>query len=121
MPDDPDLHDVIDRELRLHDPAVRSSSAAAGELLDPDFHEFGASGRSWDRASILDMMATRDAPPPIVEDLTAIRLADDVVLLTYRSRTAAQVTLRSSLWRRRTGGPWRIYFHQGTPTSPHIS
>ncbi len=114
MTDDPDLQDVIDRELRLHDPAVRSAPQVAGELLDPEFREFGASGRVWDRASILDVMAGHDEPPPLTDDLVAARLADDVILLTYRTRRPGRVVLRSSLWRRRDGGPWRVCFHQGT-------
>lgn len=118
MTDDPDLHDVIDRELRLQDPAVRQAPEMAGQLLDPDFHEFGASGRVWDRASILAMMADHEAPPPVTDALAATRLADDVVLLTYRTRRPGQTALRSSVWRRHSGGPWRVYFHQATVLPP---
>ncbi|QJY47102.1 DUF4440 domain-containing protein [Pseudonocardia broussonetiae] len=115
MTDDPDLQDVIARERRLHDPAVRRAPEVAGELLDPDFREFGASGRVWDRASILAMMASSDDGPPVVADeWCATRLADDVVLLTYRTRRADRTALRSSLWRRSGGGPWRVVFHQAT-------
>ncbi|TCK22158.1 DUF4440 domain-containing protein [Pseudonocardia endophytica] len=114
MTDDPDLHDVVDRELRLQDPAVRRSRAAASQLLDPDFHEFGASGRTWDHESVLDMMAVEEAPPPETDRIVATRLADDVVLLTYRTRRPGRTALRSSVWRRRDGGPWRVVFHQGT-------
>lgn len=111
---DPDVQEAVDRELRLQDPAVRRAPEVAAELLDPEFSEFGASGRVWDRASTLDMLAGDDAPPPVVDNLVAIRLADDVILLTYRARRLGQTALRSSLWRRREGGPWQIYFHQGT-------
>jgi hypothetical protein len=120
MTDDPDLQDVIDRELRLQDPAVRQAPEIADELLDPGFHEFGASGRAWDRASILDMMAKHNAPPPVTDELAATRLADDVVLLTYRTCRPGQTALRSSLWRRRSGGPWRVYFHQATVLPPAV-
>lgn len=114
MAEDPDLHDVIDRELRLHDPTIRNATETAAELLDSDFHEFGASGRVWDRASILGMMAGRHEPPPLVDNVAATRLAEDVIFLTYRTRTPERIVLRSSVWRRRKGGPWRVYFHQGT-------
>ncbi|GEL23648.1 DUF4440 domain-containing protein [Pseudonocardia sulfidoxydans NBRC 16205] len=117
MTDYPDLRAVVDLELALQDRAVRGSRRLAGELLDPQFHEFGASGRVWDRESILDMMAADDSPPPRCDDMVATRLADDVVLLTYRTGAPGRPALRSSLWRRRDGGPWRVFFHQGTPVT----
>ncbi len=112
--DDPELAYAIAGELRLLDPAVRRSSAVAGELLDPEFHEFGASGRVWDRTSILAAMAAEDAPPPATDRMAASRVCADAILVTYRARRPARTTLRSSLWRRRDGGPWLLYFHQGT-------
>ena len=112
---DPDVQDVIARELRLLDPAVRRSPELAAELLDPEFREFGASGRVWDRRSVLEMLAKDDTTPTAATDFTATTLAEDVVLVTYRSRRGARTAIRSSVWRRRDGGPWRIVFHQGTP------
>lgn len=43
---------AIEGELRLLDPEIRRSPELVGTLLHPEFHEFGASGRIWDRASI---------------------------------------------------------------------
>ncbi|ODU04437.1 MAG: DUF4440 domain-containing protein [Pseudonocardia sp. SCN 72-86] len=117
MTDDPDLRHVVDLELRLQDRAVRASRRRAGELIDPGFREFGASGRVWDRESILDMLQGDESEPPQCHDLVATRPADDVVLLTYRSEGAGRSVLRSSLWRRGGGGKWQVYFHQGTPTT----
>jgi hypothetical protein len=114
MTGDSDVTDVIDRELRLQHPAVRRTPSVAAELLDPEFREFGASGRVWDRASILDVMARDEAPPPVTDDVVASRLADGAILLTYRTREPGRTVLRSSVWRRREGGPWRVVFHQGT-------
>jgi hypothetical protein len=110
MSGDPDVTDVIDRELRLQQRNVRG----AAELLDPAFREFGTSGRVWDRASVIDVMAGDEGPPPVTDDVVATRLADDVILLTYRTREPGRTALRSSVWCRRDGGPWRIVFHQGT-------
>jgi hypothetical protein len=111
---DPDLAQVVASELRLLDPAVRRSPDEAGRLLDPDFREFGAFGRVWDRRSILDSMAAEDAPPPRADDVAATRVTDDAILVTYRAHRGTRTTLRSSLWRRRAGGPWQLFFHQGT-------
>ena len=112
--DDPDIAHIVASELRLQDPAVRHSRDESAGLLDPEFHEFGASGRVWDRESILDMMSTHDAPLPVTEDIAATRLAPDVILRAYRSHQPERIAVRSSIWRRRDSGPWRLFFHQGT-------
>jgi hypothetical protein len=111
---DPDIAHVVASELRLLDPAVRHSSAEAGTLLDPEFREFGAFGRVWNRETVLAAMAAEDAPAPDTDRVTADRVGADIILVTYRSRRPERTTLRSSLWRRRNGGPWLLYFHQGT-------
>jgi hypothetical protein len=118
-PSDTDLAAVIRLELELHEPSVRSDAGRLGELLDPDFVEFGASGRRWDRASIMESLLAE----PVSEngdtieatDVAAQRLADDVVLVTYTTQTPERRALRSSIWRR-VDGRWRMYFHQGTVT-----
>jgi hypothetical protein len=43
-----------------------------------------------------------------------MRMAAEVILLTYRTRRPDRVTLRSSVWRRDAEGRWRLVFHQGT-------
>ncbi len=106
-------------ERALLDPAVRRDPELAGALLDPDFVEFGASGRSWDRTSILVAMAEEADPPSIrVRDLEGTRLGADLVHLTYTSESGGRRARRSSLWRR-TDGRWLLLFHQGTPVPPH--
>lgn len=106
-------------ELRLLDPEVRASPDAVTELLDPDFTEFGASGRRYDRASILAVTSAveDDDPGPDVFDLSGTLLAPDLVHLTYVTERNGLLFRRSSLWRR-TGERWRMYFHQGTPAGP---
>ncbi|WP_406281787.1 DUF4440 domain-containing protein [Streptomyces sp. NBC_00209] len=106
-------------ELRLLDPAVRASPEAVTELLDPDFAEFGASGRRYDRASVLVVTSAveDDDPGPDVSELRGTLLAPDLVHLTYVTERNGLLFRRSSLWRR-TGERWRLYFHQGTPAGP---
>lgn len=111
---DIDIEHIVTSELQLLDPAVRRCRAACSALLDDEFHEVGASGRIWDRASILDEMATAEGPAPVVENLAAVRFVPDAVLVTYRSRVPGRTSLRSSVWRRGTSR-WTLYFHQGTP------
>lgn len=109
---------VIDAELRLLTPAVRSSRDAVSELLDPDFVEFGASGRKWDRHAILDMLSAEVGQEVVsARDIEATRLSDSVIQVRFRSQCGARGALRSSLWRRGEDGRWRMVFHQGTPTA----
>ncbi len=115
---DDDLRAVLDLERRLLDLDVRRTPELAGPLIDPEFREYGASGRVWDRAAVLAVEFGPDQEPLVVEDEAAVLLAEDVVLVTYRTRRREGSTLRSSVWRREPGGPWRILFHQGTRERP---
>jgi len=106
-------------ERLLMDPAVRRDRARVAELLAEEFTEFGASGRVWTRKAILDLLATEEYTPPVVEKFSCRELAEDVALATYRAvradaaTGARAVTLRSSVWVRQSGA-WRMVFHQGT-------
>ncbi|WP_338701077.1 DUF4440 domain-containing protein [Streptomyces sp. Q6] len=110
---------AIDGELRLLDPAVRASDARVTALLDPEFFEFGASGRRWDRSSILAVTgaASEDPGPPArITEMAGAVLAPGLVHLTYHAEHDGRRVRRSSLWRRDPEAGWRMYFHQGTPT-----
>ena len=104
-------------ELQLHDPAVRCDRAAAERLLHPDFLEIGASGRMWDKRSILDSLTADTRSAPAVSELQAKWLSADTILVTYRAqRPRATASLRASVWLRDAHG-WRVRFHQGTPVA----
>ena len=96
-------------EVELHHPGVRSSAERLSQLLHPDFHEVGRSGRQYDRETIIRWL--RVAP-----------IAPDAALLTYRSAhrqqdgSLAHHTLRSSLWLKTSQG-WQMRYHQGTPAA----
>jgi hypothetical protein len=112
------LQDFFDLETSLHKSAVRNSPDAASALLADSFIEFGSSGTVWNKSSIVESMR-REGPQDrriIVEDFVAQELASDVVLVTYRTLTANQSTLRSSVWKN-MDGKWKMVFHQGTPSS----
>jgi hypothetical protein len=110
------------RERELHAPAVRSNARRLGELLHPEFVEFGYSGRRYDFPDIVAQL--QQAPAAIVihsQDFAVRLVAEGLALLTYKS---AQVggdgvlqrhALRSSLWQQTPLG-WQLLFHQGTPT-----
>jgi ribonuclease HI len=108
-----DVDEVVALERALLSADVRSDPDAVAALLDPAWNEHGASGRRWSRAELLATLSPlgNDAD---LEVLSVERLADDVVLLLWRSHTDAGTSLRSSVWVR-SGGRWRQRFHQGTP------
>jgi hypothetical protein len=111
---------VVEAELSLLRPDVRSSAEAVQALLDPEFVEVGASGRRWDRKAMVAALGTGEItdPEPIeATEVAGVRLADDLVHITYVSRrTGGTSVRRSSVWRR-TDGTWRLYYHQGTPAT----
>lgn len=116
-----DRDDAVDAaiagELSLLHPRVRRSPERVGALLHPDFVEYGASGRAWDRASIIDALAGEDASDGrayTVSGMKAVRLAPGLVHLTFDTDQDGRHAHRSSLWRHTDEG-WRLYFHQATP------
>jgi hypothetical protein len=115
MKADPDLEVVKRHELDLLDLRVRRDPAALRALLDPEFREFGASGRVYDREEIIRALGAGGdvaAGAAEVSELAAVKLSADVVLVTYIAKRDARVSLRSSIWRRRA--EWTLLFHQGT-------
>ncbi|WP_217213384.1 DUF4440 domain-containing protein [Streptomyces sp. AC550_RSS872] len=116
---DPAVQAAIEGELRLLDPEVRRSAELLGSLLHPEFHEFGSSGRRWDRASALARLPAETGPSDryvVTSGIRGVRLAPDLVHLTFDTEYGGRHAHRSSLWRRTPDG-WQIYFHQGTPFS----
>ncbi len=110
-------------EESLFEPGVRNSRERAGRLLADNFVEFGGDGSVSTRADVLAWMETEVPSKRSLSDFHAMRLADGVVLVTYRSMRigpvdkSARHSLRSSIWQR-TDGEWQMVFHQGTLTTP---
>lgn len=107
--------DFLGLELAL---AERRSSAVVGgfaALLHEGFVEFGASGRRWDRTTILQLLAEPAAAEVTIDDFDVVPLADGVRLVTYRATVGGRRSVRSSIWVRRHRR-WQLRFHQGTRT-----
>lgn len=115
--DDEAVAAAMARERALLRPEVRSCADSVDGLLDADFREIGASGRLWTRAETIKALTEgRDAlrGEPIADaEMEGLRLADDLVLLTYVSDASGRRARRTSVWRR-SGGHWRLLHHQGT-------
>ncbi|MFG3282316.1 DUF4440 domain-containing protein [Streptomyces sp. NPDC048111] len=108
---------AVEGELRLLDPEVRASAELLAAQLHPDYVEFGRSGRRWNRAEIIAALTAEDARvarPITASGMTGVRLAPDVVHLTFDTDNNGRLAHRSSLWRRTDDG-WLLYFHQATP------
>ncbi len=110
---------LLELERTLLDPEVRRNRRRVSALLARDFFEFGASGRVWSRSQILTLLETESYEPPALEAFACCRIADDAVLVTYRTvhidaKTGAQQSaLRSSIWQKEKE-KWKVRFHQGT-------
>ena len=114
---DADLQLAIDGELRLLQAQTRQTPAEVAALLDPEFFEFGASGRRWSRPAIIEMLASESSEGgevAVALDVAATRIGPGIVLVTYISENDERRCYRSSIWRRTATG-WRVVFHQGTP------
>ena len=108
-------------EERLLHPEVRSSGDELSRLLVEDFIEFGSSGAIYNKQQIIGSLAREQIIEGSITDFSVRVLADDVVLLTYRSTRRDPATaeewrsLRSSIWKL-NDTRWQMIFHQGTPT-----
>ena len=116
----PLLQELQALEVELHHPGVRCSRERLEQLLHPEFHEVGRSGRTYNRETIVNFLASQGSQPVIrSEEFSVALLAPGVALLTYRSAHVEQDvslvnhTLRSSIWLKASQG-WQLRYHQGT-------
>lgn len=104
-------------ERELHTTACRSDEDRLRELLAPDFAEIGASGRRWDRETVLELLRRETADPAAgtieMTGLSARALAPGVVQVFWDSDRNGRRARRTSIWCERHGG-WRLVYHQGT-------
>jgi hypothetical protein len=109
-----DLRDTLwrlERALAAADPT--GVDGGLESLIADGFLEFGASGRTWDKAKMRETLAgARPTPPVDLEDFAVEALADEVALVTYRLGPP-RPSNRSSIWIWRDGR-WQVRFHQGT-------
>ena len=122
MPDPALESEIRILEERLLQATTRSSRGQVEELLADDFVEFGSSGRVFDKAAVIQYLASDSAAHFSVLQFRVRRLAADVVLATYIAVTHLpgspdRHSLRSSVWMRE-GYIWQLKFHQGTRAAP---
>jgi len=114
------LQELQALEVELHHPGVRCSRERLEELLHPEFHEVGRSGRAYNRVTVVNFLAAQESQPVVASEAFSVsELSPGVALLSYRSAHVEQSqslvnhTLRSSVWLQTNAG-WQLRYHQGT-------
>ena len=114
------LQELQALEVELHHPGVRCSRARLQNLLHPDFHEVGRSGRSYNHETVVNFLEAQESQPVVASEAFSVsELSSGVALLTYRSaqieqdKSLVNHTLRSSVWLK-TEASWQLRYHQGT-------
>lgn len=114
----PVLEELKQREPIFHRPAVVRSVEDFDRLMAPEYWEVGASGQRYSREFILQTLAHN--PPVDAEaagwrccDFGLRRLGAETFLLTYTLDQSGRITRRATIWQK-SGGVWRILYHQGT-------
>jgi hypothetical protein len=114
------LGELRDLEPVFHRSAPGSGRATFEAMTARDFWEVGASGRRYDRATVLEELERRYADPgydPMdgldVSEFAVRRAGGDAWLVTYRLRQGERMTRRLTVWRREAGR-WVAVYHQGT-------
>jgi hypothetical protein len=107
-------HQLYGLEQQFLGPATRSSRKNLEELLAEDFVEFGSSGVIYDRASVISTLVLENPVAWSIASFKARPLAGGAALVTYvATKSGGESSLRCSIWQR-SGGRWRMVFHQGT-------
>ena len=108
---------VMQLELELLDPGVRSDAVRLDTLIADDFLEVGASGLSFGKAAVLARLPEERGVVFLASAMQAYTLAPNVVLVTYtveRSQQGHTIrSHRSSVWLNNPCG-WQVRYHQGT-------
>lgn len=111
------LKELMLREPIFHRPEFGTKRTDFEKMTEPSFWEVGASGRRYGREYVLDVLEKRFEKPADdswkAEGFHCLEIAKDNYLLTYTLTQGDRVTRRSTIWRR-SGGDWKIVYHQGT-------
>ena len=110
------LRDLEEKLLRAD---LRRDTDFLRSVLAEEFREFGSSGRIFDKATTIELLAAETYGGFSLSEFKALPVNRHAVLVTYRAQesgsdtSAAAASLRSSVWVWREGR-WQMLFHQGT-------
>jgi len=109
---------LISLEKKLHSFDSRASREKLNILLSEDFHEIGASGKTYGKNETIDLLIKSKSYEIVATDFELKKLSSDIMQLIYKAKskgglTDTRYTVRSSLWKK-NGHHWQMIFHQGT-------
>jgi hypothetical protein len=106
---------LLGLETLLLDPVQRVRPDSIADHFAEEFREFGKSGRTYNKAEILEWLRTENLSnrKVAIENFEVTPLGDSAALVTYISVVEQVRALRSSIWLFRER-QWQILFHQGT-------
>lgn len=107
------MNNIYELELSLLEPAIRQSPDKLNELIADDFIEFSSSGKIYNKREVISALADEVPLEFSVENFSASKLSESVVLATYKAISPLGTSLRSSIWKKHEG-KWKMAFHQGT-------
>lgn len=111
------LDDLSKREPIFHRREFGMPLHELEAMTDEDFWKIGASGKTNDRASVIETVLQRNGAPQATElhcrEFVLRPLADNPYQLNYPLEEPGRRTRRTTLWQK-TGAGWKIVFHQGT-------
>lgn len=113
------LNTLIKHEKEFQSPTPSSSKEAIEKMLDDDFFEVGASGRTLSREhgvrTLMQRLERDDALDSWESsDFKVYHISDDSYLLTYTLvQEDNRVSKRATIWRKTNNG-WSALYHQGT-------
>jgi hypothetical protein len=109
--------ELVAREPIFHKPELGNTREDYLAQTADDFSEVGASGRVYERESLVESLVQRGDTPGqehwLVSDAHCRELAFNTYALTYKLEQPELVSRRLTLWRRDPDG-WKILYHQGT-------
>ena len=100
-------------ELELASLEGRRNIDRLALLFSEDFEECGKSGKIFNKADIVDLLLNEEYQKISFSNFRFTNLSDTAILVKYDSDCRAVKSHRSSVWIK-TGGNWKILYHQGT-------
>ena len=106
-------------EDEINTPVARNNPFRLNELIADEFIEIGATGKKWDKGSIVRELLKEENIEINTSNFTVRELSEDLRLAMYlsvkinKSDKTEIKSIRSSIWKF-IDGNWKIIFHQGT-------
>ena len=107
---------LLQYETNLTDPGFCRDRDRLSGLLSIDFTEYGRSGKTYDRDTVIEILMNADSRDIEIRDFSIKCLSRDAAEVHYiasENGEAKRESLRTSIWIREDGR-WKLRFHQGT-------